>query len=92
MDILFTYQMSHCFEIPVSHISPVYPGLQPSSHFPVVTLHALSFKQFPVQRYRHLGPYFPGEQSRKYKPTLYIIILHLIIHPPIKLAFSYTFD
>lgn len=38
-------QQSYCFEIPVSHNSPMYPGLQPASHLPVVTLHALSFKQ-----------------------------------------------
>lgn len=65
MNIVLNNEMPHCFEIPVSHISPVYPGLQPSSHFPVVTLHALSFKQWAVQRYRHPGPYLPGEHSRQ---------------------------
>lgn len=65
MDIVLIYQMSHRFEIPVSHISPMYPSLQPSSHFPVVTLHTLLFKQCPEQRYRHPGPYLPGEHSEQ---------------------------
>lgn len=64
MKIILNKQISDCFEIPVSHISPMYPGVQPSSHFPVVTLHALLFKQCSVQRYRHPGPYLPGEQSK----------------------------
>lgn len=65
MNIVLNKQISHCFEIPVSHISPLYPGLQPPSHLPVVMLHALSFKQCPVQLYRHDGPYLPDGHSRQ---------------------------
>lgn len=48
----------------------MYPGLQPLSHLPVVTLHALTFKQCSEQRYRHPGPYVPDEHSRQIETNI----------------------
>lgn len=70
MNIVFNKQISHCFEIPLSHIAPVYPSLQPASHLPVVMLHALSFRQCPVQLYRHAGPYLPSGHSIQIKTNI----------------------
>lgn len=68
----------------------MYPGLQPSSHLPVVTLHAFSFKQCSVQRYRHPGPYVPDGHSRQIETNIINIIfsIHLITSQLIKIIFS----
>lgn len=65
----------------MSHRSPVYPGLQPASHLPVVMLHALSFKQCPVQLYRHAGPYLPCGHSIQKKPNIihYFLCICLLV-------------
>lgn len=71
----------------MSHRSPVYPGLQPASHLPVVMLHALSFKQCPVQLYRHAGPYLPGGHSIQKKNQYHTLFsLHLFTSQIIKIS------
>lgn len=60
----FFYLPTYIFYILLLHLSPVYPGLHPSSHFPVVMLHAALFKQCPAQLFIQSGPYLPGEHAK----------------------------
>lgn len=41
---------------PLLHKSPVYPGLHPVSHLPVILLHMTSPKQCPLQLYMQSDP------------------------------------
>lgn len=50
---------------PLSHKSPVYPGLHPVSHLPVVLLHGMSPIQWPLQLYPQSDPNVPVGQSEK---------------------------
>lgn len=50
---------------PVSHNSPVYPGLQPVSHLPVVLLQGMSPIQWPLQLYPQSDPNVPNGHSKK---------------------------
>lgn len=50
---------------PLSHNSPVYPGLHPVPHIPVVLLQVTSPKQCPLQLYRQSDPNVPIGHSEK---------------------------
>lgn len=47
----------------MSHNSPVYPGLQPVSHLPVVLLHVMSPEQCPLQLNIQYDPNVPVKHS-----------------------------
>lgn len=50
---------------PVSHNSPVYPGLHPLSHFPLILLHGMSPEQCP-HVWIQFGPYDFGGHAVKH--------------------------
>lgn len=51
----------------MSHNSPVYPGVQPESHLPVVLSHGASPKQLALQLYAQSNPNVPVGHSEKKK-------------------------
>lgn len=80
------------FHKPVSHNSPVYPGLQPESHLPVVLLHGASPKQCPLQLFSQSDPNVPVGHSEQNIHDIDRIIVCIYLIKKFKLYYLEIID